>query len=855
MIRTTLNSLWSHKRRLISTCLAVILGVAFMAGTLVLTSTINSVFDDLFANVNDGTDAIVRGPELFKSEQGGIQRDAISEDSLQKVEAVAGVAAASPFIATEELTLLDKRGDPMGGQGPPTIVGSWGTVKQLNPYTVVSGRAPEADGEAVIDRAVANDGPFKVGDQIVLVTADGQEKLKVVGITRFGDADSAAGSIYVGITFKQVQAFAGEVGKLDEVDIQAKAGVTPEQLVKNLQAADIAPKAVVVTGAEAAKEQATELKDLFGFFSKILLVFAFIALFVGIFIISNTFGILVAQRTKELALLRAIGASRSQVLGSVLLEAALIGLVSAVLGFLSGVGLAATALAGLRRVGLDLPSASLTITAGTAAFAIIVGLGITAASAVLPAIRATRVPPIAALRDVAIDSSGQSRIRGAVAILLLVLGFVLVVPAFGSDPTTDQLPRIGIGMALVVVAILVLGPLLARPLSRLVGSPLPVIKGVTGRLARENAMRSPRRTASTAAALIIGVTLVGFITVFASSAQTSVSASISGGFNGDYILQPASHQNFTGVSPKLAAAVEQVKGVDTVTAISGVLAQLELPDGSKPTTSLAGIDPDSYSKIFAVGMTQGRLADLRKGEIVVDRQVAKMEKLKIGDTVKVKSKDGRDATFKIAAISDENVLLGQWTVTRADANALNSKPTDFLVAIQLDKGTSVEGIRGSLKKVAKAYPTMKLQDREQFTGSIVAQISALLNVIYGLLAVSIVIALIGIANTLSLSIHERTRELGLLRAMGMTRSQLRSSVRWEAVIVALMGTGIGLILGLGLSYTLVKALSSQGFNTFDVPVGGMITVVVFGAGLGVVAALRPAAKAAKLNVLQAIATE
>ena len=855
MIRTTLNSLWSHKRRLISTCLAVILGVAFMAGTLVLTSTINSVFDDLFANVNDGTDAIVRGPELFKSEQGGIQRDAISEDSLQKVEAVAGVAAASPFIATEELTLLDKRGDPMGGQGPPTIVGSWGTVKQLNPYTVVSGRAPEADGEAVIDRAVANDGPFKVGDQIVLVTADGQEKLKVVGITRFGDADSAAGSIYVGITFKQVQAFAGEAGKLDEVDIQAKAGVTPEQLVKNLQAADIAPKAVVVTGAEAAKEQATELKDLFGFFSKILLVFAFIALFVGIFIISNTFGILVAQRTKELALLRAIGASRSQVLGSVLLEAALIGLVSAVLGFLSGVGLAAAALAGLRRVGLDLPSASLTITAGTAAFAIIVGLGITAASAVLPAIRATRVPPIAALRDVAIDSSGQSRIRGAVAILLLVLGFVLVVPAFGSDPTTDQLPRIGIGMALVVVAILVLGPLFARPLSRLVGSPLPVIKGVTGRLARENAMRSPRRTASTAAALIIGVTLVGFITVFASSAQTSVSASISGGFNGDYILQPASHQNFTGVSPKLAAAVEQVKGVDTVTAISGVLAQLELPDGSKPTTSLAGIDPDSYSKIFAVGMTQGRLADLRKGEIVVDRQVAKMEKLKIGDTVKVKSKDGRDATFKIAAISDENVLLGQWTVTRADANALNSKPTDFLVAIQLDKGTSVEGIRGSLKKVAKAYPTMKLQDREQFTGSIVAQISALLNVIYGLLAVSIVIALIGIANTLSLSIHERTRELGLLRAMGMTRSQLRSSVRWEAVIVALMGTGIGLILGLGLSYTLVKALSSQGFNTFDVPVGGMITVVVFGAGLGVVAALRPAAKAAKLNVLQAIATE
>ncbi|CAN5541378.1 ABC transporter permease [soil metagenome] len=856
MFRTTLRSLWSHKRRLISTCIAVILGVAFMAGTLVLTSTINSVFDDLFADVNKSTDAIVRGPVLFESDQGGTQRDFIPADTLQKVQAVKGVAAASPSISTESITLLDKAGDPMGGQGPPTIVGSWGTVPKLNGFKVVSGTAPTADGQAVIDRATADDGPFKVGDQLDLVTAKGEEKLKVVGIARFGDADSAGGSIFVGTTLEQAQAFAGQPGKLSTVDVQAEPGVTPEQLVKNLQAAKVTPKADVLTGEDLGKEQASQLKDLFGFFSQILLVFAFISLFVGVFIISNTFGILVAQRTKELALLRAIGASRTQVLGSVILEAAIIGIISAVLGFLSGVALAAGAMALVRSLGIDLPSASLTITPGTAIFAILVGLGITAGSAILPAIRATRVPPIAALRDVAIDTADRSKLRAIGGVLLLIAGGVSIIPAFGSDPTTDQLPGIGIGMALIVVAILVLGPVLARPLSRLVGSPLPLIKGVTGQLARQNAMRSPRRTASTAAALIIGVTLVGFITIFAASAQTSVSDSISGGFRGQYILQPANQQSQTaGASPELAASMAEVDGVKTVTAINGSQAQLSLPDGSKPTTVLAGIDPKTYPDLFEVAMSQGSLSDLGPGTIVVDRQIAKKEKLKLGSKIQVTSEVGKKKTFTVAAVSDENVLLGQWTVTNADLLELKPQATDFLVAIRLDDGTSVENIRPALKKVAEEYPTMKLQDRDQFTGSIVAQISALLNVIYGLLAVSIVIALIGIANTLSLSIHERTRELGLLRAMGMTRSQLRSSVRWEAVIVALMGTGIGLLLGLGLSYTLVKALSSQGFNSFDVPVGGMVFVVVFGAALGVLAALRPAWKASKLNVLQAIATE
>jgi putative ABC transport system permease protein len=387
---------------------------------------------------------------------------------------------------------------------------------------------------------------------------------------------------------------------------------------------------------------------------------------------------------------------------------------------------------------------------------------------------------------------------------------------------------------------------------------LPFLRGITGRLSRENAMRNPRRTASTASALIIGVTLIVFITAFAASVQTSISNSIGNGFKGEYIIQPANQQAFTGVTPKLASQLEKVRGVRIVAAASFTPAQVRLASGARPTAFVGGIDAANYLDVFNVKMQQGSLTDLRKGTVVVDRQIAEKYKVHIGDRVTVLAASGRSAKYRVAAVSDDANLLGQWTLTRSDSAALNAAPTDAFLGVRLDKGTSVDSIRADLKKVVKQYPTMKLQDRDQFIGGIVGQIDQLLVVIYGLLFVSVIIALIGIANTLSLSIHERTRELGLLRAMGMTRSQLRSSVRWEAAIVALMGTAIGLGLGLLLSWTMVKALASQGFSDFQVPLFGWLslsTIVIAAAALGVVAALRPAHKAAKLNVLDAIATE
>ncbi len=862
MFRTTLRSLWSHKRRLISTCVAVMLGVAFMAATFVLTGTINKVFDSLFADAYATTDATVRGEVLFESEMGD-QRAPLREELLDEVRGVAGVAAAEPFNMAFTMTLLDHEGDPLGSGGAPTIVSSWVADDELNIYDLAEGRAPEAAGEAVVNVATAEDGGYDVGDDIELVTPDGRLTMELVGTARFGDAESAAGAVDVFATLPQVQDLLGQPGRLLSVEVRGDAGLSQQQVVDRITDAGILGEAEVITGTQAGEELSDDISSGLGFITTFLLIFALIALFVGAFIISNTFSILVAQRTKELALLRAIGATRRQVLASVMLEAGIIGLFSSLLGLAAGIGLGALAMAGLDALGLDLPAVGLAVEPTSVLWAVAAGLGITAIAAIMPAVRATRVAPMAALRDVAIDTSGRSRIRTALGLVALVAGVVFILPVFGADVESDALAGIGTGMALLVVAVLVLGPVTAKPLSRLVGSPLPALKGVTGRLARENAMRNPRRTASTASAIVIGVTLVVFITVFASSAQRSIEAVVDSGLRGDYIIQPVNQFTFSGVSPSLADELAALDGVAAVTASPYLQAQLTLPDGDESVSLVQGIDPATFPEVFDVSMAEGTLADLGPEDMVVSREWAEARDLAVGDQVEVATATPTDedadatsrATFTIRGLTETATLVQPVVITREAAAELVAKPTDALLGLTLDPGTSTAEARAAIERVTDEYPTMSLQDRQEFTDGIVGDIKALLNVIYGLLGVSILIALIGIANTLSLSIHERTRELGLLRAMGMTRAQLRSSVRWEAVIVALIGTTIGLLLGLILSYALVRGLSSQGFERFEVPVGSLAWVVVAAALLGVVASLLPAFRASRLNVLRAIATE
>lgn len=856
MLRTTVRSLWLHKRRFVSTCLAVVLGVGFMSGTLVLTATIDKVFDRIFPTATSSTDVVVRGPALYTTNQGRVQYDLLSDEVTALVAAVEGVDGVYARNNVSEINLLDRDGEIVRGRGAG-YMRSWAPDDEFNLSEVVDGEAPDDMGELVLDQEVAEREGFAVGDELSMVYSGGSTTMRLVGITRTSDRDQStrSGPSSMGAILPQVQAFAGEQGLIEAVDVRAVDGVSAEELVDRIIAADVSTDATVVTLEEAEDEQADRFRNEFLFFAQVLLVFSAIALLVGAFIIANTFGILLTQRTRELALMRAIGASRRQLLTSVLLEAAIIGVVAAFLGFLAGIVLAFVALKGLRGFGLRVPDVGLAIDPSTAAYAIGVGLLVATAAAILPAVRATRIPPVAALRDLSVDQSGNSRLRAGAGVLLLVAGLVLAAPAYGPELTIDELRPVGAGLVMVILSVLVLGPVLAGPLSRLIGTPFARLRGVTGQLARENAVRSPRRTASTAAALTIGVSLIGFITVFAESARTSVAVTISAGFRGDYIIQPGEGRGIAGVERAMAQQVAEIEGVDSVTGLSVVTGQFTLPGGGKVATGLAGFDPDTFEDLFVLDLVEGSVDQMTDKQMIVDRVVADQQGIEVGSVIEFVSLKTVRGTFEVVAISHEDTLLPDWTVTNTALDRLAGVGADQLVAVRVAEGFDADQVRSELEAVVTGYPTMEVQDRDEYTGAVGEQINALLNMIYGLLAISIVIALIGIANTLSLSIHERTRELGLLRAVGMSRRQLRSLVRWEAVIVAVMGTTTGLLVGLGSGHAVVHALRTRGLNTFDVPVQAMTWLMVAGAVLGVVAALWPAHQASKLDVLSSISQE
>ncbi len=851
MLRLTLRSLWSHKRRLISTSLAVLLGVAFMAGTLVMSDTVNRVFRDLFADAYEHVDAQVRGTELFASEIGPTHRNPLDESLLEEVRAVEGVVGAQPWVMTMLATLLDAEGGQAGGL-VGAIFESWVDHDEVDTgYRMAEGRPPEADDEVALNVAAAVDAGYELGDEVTILLPEGRSTYRLVGTFRFFDADSIAGLVAIQVTLTEAQRVTDRPGELDGIFVTAAEGVSRAELVERI--APILPDdAEVLTGDQVAAGEADDIGEGFGFISQILLVFAGIALFVGSFIIYNTFSILVAQRTRELALLRALGASRIQLLGSVMLEASVVGVVAAAAGIGVGMLLAAGAMALLDAVGFDLPSAGLLLSGGTVIAALVVGLVVTLLSAVGPAVRATRVAPLAAMREAAVDRSGASRGRTIAGAVVLAVSVALVVPALVSD-ATDAVPQVGLGAALGLIGLLVIGPVLARPLALVIGVWLPRARGVTGRLARENAVRNPKRTASTSAALMIGVALVAFITVVAASARTSISAQVEEGFRADFMVQSTGF-TFTRVSPAMADELRAVDGVALVSSMRAGEAQLRFPDGDTTGTFIAAVDPATFGQVYEFRMDDGELADLSAGGIAVDRQAADGRGLELGDPVEVTMPGGSSVELTVELLTDDP-STGDWTMTLEAYQQVSPEQVDNLVGVVLAAGIDATTVRGDLQAVVDRYPGMTLQDQDDFVSSIADQVTALLNIVYGLLAISIVIATIGIANTISLSVHERTRELGLLRAVGMTRGQLRATIRWEAVLVALMGTGLGLALGIGFSFVMTRALSGQGLDTFTLPIGQLAVLVALGAVVGVIAALRPAYRAGRIDVLKAIATE
>ena len=863
MRRVTLRSLWEHKRRLVSTIIAVVLGVAFLSGTTVFADTLDEVFDDLFSTANENVDARVQGEVLFSNDfADGEQRARFDEAVLDDVAAVDGVAVAAGFANVIGFggvnRVLDAEGDPVGASnGPPTLIETWVDSEDLSPYRLTDGsRGPEADDEIALNVAAAEDGEFDIGDTVTVASQFGNVSYTLVGTFTFGEAESAAGAVSAEFTLAEAQRLAGADGELDSVFVVAEEGVSQEE-VRDRVAEVIPADAEVITGEEAAEQDASDVQEGFAFFQVILSVFGGIAVVVATFIIANTFQILVAQRTRELALLRAVGASRRQVLGSVLLEAVVVGLVASVLGIVAGIGLAAGITALLDALGADMPTGNLVIGVNTVVYGLLIGLVVTVTAAISPAIRATRVPPLAALRDVAIDRAGASKLRLVAGVLLLALGAVNLSQAFGNDGDTDVVPAVGLGGLLLIVGAIVIGPVLAAPSVRFFGAVLPRFRGVTGRLAVENAARSPKRTSATASALLIGVALIGFITVFAESAKKSVESEVERGLAADIVVQGSGGPfgGFSGFSPEVAERVAEVEGVDAVAGFAANGARITYPDGDTADSFIGAVDPPVYDQVSNPRMEEGEFLDLVPGTVLVDRQVAEDNDLSIGSSVSLLFGSGERLELEVSGISDDLVVLAPWVVHSEDLDEVVDQRLDFQVFATVEEGGDVADVLPAVETAIDEFPQIEVLDRDGFIGDFAAQLTAFVTVIYALLALSIVIAMIGVANTLSLSIHERTRELGLLRAVGMARSQLRSAIRWEAVLIAVLGTAVGLALGMIVSYALVQALEGFGLTTFAVPVGTLVILVVLAAGFAVLASLRTASKAAKLDILRAIGTE
>jgi putative ABC transport system permease protein len=841
---TTIKTLLAAKRRLFTTASAVLLGVAFMAGTLVLTDTIGKTVTDFFASLNAGTDAYVRG----KAAPGlGGERPLVDAAVVRAVAAVPGVKAAEGSV-TGYAQLVDRRGKAIGNGelGAAPVGAAWSQVDTLNPFDLVTGRPPRADDEVVVDKASADKARLAVGDTATVLVQTGPQRVRVVGTARFGAADGPAGGSVVLFTRAAAERLVGQPGKVDGIGVTAAEGVAQQELRDRI--AKVTPPSVeVVTGKVIEQENRRAVKDLMSVAHRFLLTFALIALLVGAFIIYNTFSILVAQRTRDLALLRAVGASRRQVLGSVLLEAVVVGLVAAVLGLVAGIGVAAGLEALLTGFGLDIPAAGIVLTGRTVLASVLTGLLVSVGSAVLPARRASKVPPIAALRDLAHDRSGRSRRRMVAGSAVVATGAASLSLGLLSQ-SERALPAVGLGAAAIFLGVAVLGPVIARPVSRLIAAPLPALVGMPGRLARENAIRNPRRTAATAAALMVGVSLVCFVTIVAASSKASSAAQVDRAFAGDFVVDAGS-LGAVGLSHDLA---ERLGRLPKVKAASGVRQTVAQVGGT--TADLFAVDPATYGKVVDLQLTRGRLEDLDADGIAVREGLAAARGWSVGDAVTVRFAQTGEQRLTVAAVYRARSVVGDYLVGLAayEANAGGRLDTQVLVA-KAD-GVPAADARAAIEKVTADYPTARLHDQTQYKQAQAAQIDRFVNLVYLLLALAVLIALLGIANTLALSILERTRELGLLRAVGMTRRQLRSMVRWESVIIALFGAFLGLAVGVLAGWSMVTAAADKGAR-LQLPAGQLATVTAVAALAGMLAAVLPARRASRLNVLAAVAAD
>ena len=898
MFKLAIKNLWEHKVRLLASALAVFLGVAFLSGTFVFTDSLRAVFDDLFSSIYKGTDVLVQSKQEIDSrspEDTG--RTRLTDQQLELVRKVPGVAAATGDVQGYA-QVIDKKNKLVGRSGPPKYGYAWNDDPGLSVYKLFSGHAPQKDDEIVVDRGVIKSAKLKIGDRVKIASQKPTTLYTIVGDATYGTSDGALASTAVFFTQGEAQTLFAEPGRFDAIRARAAPGVNADELVKRVRAAMRRDSNIeVLSGKKATELFRALIGGFFDSFRTVLSIFAFISLFVGTFVIYNSFKIVFTQRTREMAMLRAIGASQRQILASTVIESFAVGLVASILGVLGGVGISLGLKALLAAIGATLPSGPLILKPRTVVFGLMVGLVTTMISSMVPAFKASRVKPLAALRDVAVDRVGASRARKIAASVLYAIGAVTLVIGLGGKGTPGA-KVVGLSAACVLLATIVIGPVIAKPLASAFGAPwfgwvvtvfgaLVVVGGVIvvvaaiangkpafvingvilaaigvylvktglaapktpGRIARQNAMRNPSRTSATALALTISTALVSALFVFSASITKTFSGALTSAIKADYLVTSANDIGFAAdVNNKVAA----LPGVVDTSPVRFASFRLNFS-----TRSLGAVDPATLGGVLDLGKTTGSLDALSaKNTIAVADKSMKSNGWKLGDLLPITFANGQKASFKIVATYEnaEGLSNTYYLTSIPSLDPFTNLKLDRLIYVKTD-GKNPKAFKAAGETALFDYPTAKLQTKSEFKKEIVGQLNQVLGVILALLGLSMFVAIVGIANTLKLSILERTRELGLLRAVGMGREQTKSLVRWEAIVVATIGAIIGLVIGTAYGAAFVKVLGKDGSLKLGIPVGTIIGLALGASIIGLYAARRPAKRAAKLNILRAIATE
>ena len=837
MRRVTIKGLLAHKLRLALTALAIVLGVAFISGTFVLTDTLNNTFSVLFGSIYQKIDFQVRGVAQLSTGANAV-RNELPESLLATVRSVPGVQAAAGQVGGYA-QFVSHDGKAIQTGGAPTLGVSFDPDQRLSVLRIVAGGPPVTSDDVVMDASTAQKYGFTVGQRVRILSAGPVRPFTITGIAQFGSAGNLAGATLAAFTLPTAQGVVQETGRLDDINVVTVPGASKAAVQRAI--ARVLPSGVqVVTGQTVVNENTSAVSQALSFFSTALLVFAFIALFVGGFTIFNTFSIIVGQRTRELALLRIVGASRRQVFGSVLAEAAITGLASSVIGLGLGVLAALGLEALLRGFGITLPAGSLVFAPRTVLVGLAVGVGVTVVSAVGPARHAVHIPPVAALSDRQADSDVSLRRRFAWGTALALVGVVLL--AVGLAKPAIQL--VGVGAVCIFVGVAMLSPAIARPISSVIGRPLARVLGEPGKLGRENSMRSPRRTAQTASALMVGLALVSAMSVFGASLSRSATSSANEAISADLIVTATGSGQLSKTVPATTSAVPGVTATTTV-----YRSQFEFGDA---LATLTAVTTEHLADTLILRMTAGIPAAMAQGELLIDSTTATSKHLSVGGTVPVRFAQTGSSTMRIGGIYQANALIGSYLVS---AGFFLSHFTNPLPAALLLRTNGSAAADNAVINAMVPYPNVQVQTRTQFEQAQTASVNQLLGLVYALLALAVLIALIGIVNTLMLSVFERTREIGLLRAVGMRRRQVRTMIRSEAVILAIFGAIIGIIIGTGMGIALVSSLKQQGITDTVVPASSLVVFLLLAALLGLIAASWPARRAARLDVLAAIAAQ